>query len=247
MKYIFANWKMYLDFSETNMLAKQLVTEHLPSTNTVVVFPISIASSDVIATCRGSAIGVGAQNVAWVPKGAYTGAVSAHIYKELGCSYALVGHSERRHIFGETDEAARKKLEASFDAGIIPVVCIGETKEDREAGKREYRLKKQLMKLFDGLVIPEHATVIVAYEPVWAIGTGEACDSVEAAEIHQFIKRELRQYTKMTIPVLYGGSVDEKNVVSYLSLDPIDGVLIGSASTHIDSFTRIIHLAEKLP
>lgn len=238
---------MYLDFAETNVLARKLVTDHLSFSNTVAVFPIAIAASEVINAVKGTSFKVGAQNVAWVPKGAYTGAVSAHIYKELGCSYALIGHSERRHIFHETDEAVRKKVEAAFDAGIIPVICIGETKEDREAGKREYRLKKQLMKVFDGMDIPEHARIIIAYEPVWAIGTGDPCDSIEAAEIHQLIKRELRQYTTMAIPVLYGGSVDEENVISYLSLDPIDGVLIGKASTHYESFARIIHLAEELP
>lgn len=248
MKYIFANWKMYLDYDETNILANELSHLSIASSKnvTVGVFPSSLAIADVVRTLKDANIGIGAQNVAWVPKGAYTGAISALMYKDIGVEYALIGHSERRHIFGETNEAIAKKFTAALDVGLIPIVCIGETQEDRAAGKREYRLKKQLMKLFEGVTVAKDTPLIIAYEPVWAIGTGDACDPVEAAEIHQLIKHEAKNYLGSVVPVIYGGSVDEKNVVSYLSLDPVGGVLIGKASTHGDTFSKIVLAAESL-
>lgn len=238
---------MYLDYAETAIEAQQLVKENVASERVgIAVFPLSLAAVDVVKTLHSSNIGVGAQNVAWVPKGAYTGAVSALMYKDIGCDYALIGHSERRHIFHETDEAVRQKFEAALDAGLIPVLCVGETKEDREAGKQEYRVKKQLMKVFDGLALPASVQFLVAYEPVWAIGTGNPCDSVEAAHMHTVIKQELAKYTSVSVPVLYGGSVDEKNVVSYVSLDPIDGVLVGKASIKADSLVHLARLLEEI-
>lgn len=246
MKYFFANWKMYLDYTETAALAEQLLKEKISlARTTLAVFPVSIATASVVKAFEGVKIGVGAQNVAWVPKGAYTGAVSALMYKDIGCQYALVGHSERRYIFNETDEAVRKKFEAALDAGLIPVLCVGETMEDREAGKHEYRIKKQLMKVFEGQNFPDSTFFIVAYEPVWAIGSGNPCDSVEAARMHMIIKQELAKYTSVAAPVLYGGSVDEKNVVSYVSLDPIAGVLVGKSSIHADSLLRMVRLLEE--
>lgn len=246
MKYLFANWKMYLDYAETNRVANQLVKEKVGSDRvSLVVFPTPLATAEVLKILDGVSIGVGAQNVAWVPKGAYTGAVSALMYKDIGCEYALIGHSERRHIFHETDDAVRQKFEASLDVGIIPILCVGETKEDREAGKQEYRVKKQLMKVFEGLTLPSSASFFIAYEPVWAIGTGEPCDAAEAAHMHALIKQELGKYTDEVVPVLYGGSVDEKNVISYVSLDPIDGVLVGKSSTNAESLIRLVRLVEE--
>lgn len=236
---------MYLDLAQSQLLMQELVQHRVASTEhvRVAVFPTALALSEVIKASSGTSIGVGAQNIAWVPKGAYTGAISAHMYKEAGCAYALIGHSERRYIFGETDDAVRKKIEAAFDAGLVPVVCIGETKEDRETGKQQLRIREQVGKIFHHLDIPAGGSMLLAYEPVWAVGTQQPCDAAEAALMHTFIKKEIKEYIAQDIPVLYGGSVNEENVVSYVTLAPIDGVLVGHASIHGDSFARMVTLA----
>ena len=138
---------MYLDLNESIKLAEELTKEKFDAEKvTVAIFPSALALSGVVEEVKDSKIAVGAQDVYWISKGAYTGAVSALMYKTAGCKYALVGHSERRHVFGETDDDVRKKIEACLDAGLVPVVCIGETKEEKDGGKREYRLKKQILK-----------------------------------------------------------------------------------------------------
>ncbi len=244
MKYVFGNWKMYLDFDESNLLINGLLNESFDSDKvSLAVFPSTLALREVSLAANGSDIAVGAQNVSWTPKGAYTGAVSAHMFKDVGCEYALVGHSERRHVFGETDNDVRKKIEACFDTGLIPVVCIGETKEEKEEGKRDYRLKKQLMKAFEGLELGGNK-LMVAYEPVWAIGTGDPCNPADADSIHGWIKEEMKQYFDKDVPVLYGGSVKDENVVSYVSLDTVDGVLVGGASSGLDTFVSLIRKVE---
>ena len=249
MKYIFGNWKMYLGYEESLALAKEIAGMKVDQKKvTVGVFPNFVLLHDVVERLRGSNIAVGAQNVSWSPAGAYTGAVSAYLVKDIGCEYALVGHSERRHIFGEHDNDVRKKVEACLSVGLIPVVCIGETKEDLDADKRQYRLKKQLSSVFDGLVL-NGTPVLIAYEPVWAISSGTGnipCTPADADDVIGWVKQELKQYTANEIPVLYGGSVDDKNVVSYLSREAIDGVLVGSASTRADSFRGIIAAAQTL-
>ncbi len=242
MKYIFGNWKMYLDLNESKALAEELVKEKFDAEKiSVAIFPSALALSKVEEITRESKIAVGAQDVYWTPKGAYTGAVSALMYKTSGCKYALVGHSERRYLFCETDEDVRKKIEACLDAGLTPVVCIGETKEEKDAGKRQYRLKKQLMKAFEGLKI-NGGNVMVAYEPVWAIGTGDACNPADADDVHGWIKGELKQYFDKDITVLYGGSVNEKNFMDYINYETIGGILVGGASTKLESFQVMIKI-----
>jgi triosephosphate isomerase (TIM) len=245
MKYVFANWKMYLDFDESNILANALLQEKFNESKVnLAVFPSTLSVREVSMAMKDSNLSTGAQNVNCVPKGAYTGAVSAQMFANIGCGYALVGHSERRYIFGETNDDVRKKLEACLDAGIVPVVCIGETEEDRKEGKRQYRLKKQLMKAFDGLDLGDKE-MIVAYEPVWAIGTGNACDPDDADDVHGWIKLELKNYFDNDIPVLYGGSVKAENVVSYVSRDTVDGVLVGGAAAKLETFLPLIRAVEK--
>ena len=242
MKYIFANWKMYLDLNESIKLAEELTKEKFDAEKvTVAIFPSALALSKVEEITRELKIAVGAQDIYWISKGAYTGAVSALMYKTAGCKYALVGHSERRHVFGETDDDVRKKIEACLDAGLVPVVCIGETKEEKDGGKREYRLKKQILKAFDGLKI-NGGNVIVAYEPVWAIGTGDPCNPADADDVHGWIKGELKQYFDKEISVLYGGSVNETNAKDYVAYDTIDGLLVGGASTKLESLKTLIKI-----
>ena len=239
---------MYLDYNESITLAESLALERFGKENKIAVFPTSLVLKNIQGVLSDTGIVVGAQNVAWTPKGAYTGAVSAQMFKDVECTYALVGHSERRYVFGESDDDVRKKIEACLDAGLIPVVCIGETKEDKDEDKRDYRLKKQLMKAFEGLDL-NNKEVIIAYEPVWAIskaGVGEPCTPADADDVQGWIKNELKQYTDNVVPVLYGGSVNQDNVVSYLSQPMIDGVLVGNASAKLESFVSLIKEAESL-
>lgn len=246
MKYIYANWKMYLDFDESNIVVNQLIQKNFNTEKVeVVLFPPSIAIADSIKATVGGPILIGAQDVAWADKGAYTGAISARMYKDLGCSHAIVGHSERRYIFGETNEDVRKKIEACLDIGLVPVLCIGETADDKENNKTEYRLKKQLLKALDGLDINKQE-IIIAYEPVWAIGSGEPCDPIQVDETCMWIQNQIKQYTCNIIPILYGGSVNEKNVVTYLASKNIQGVLVGSVSTKFDLLFQMILSAEKI-
>lgn len=239
MKYLYANWKMYLNAAESIELAEGI--KKIPSVlgYQMIVFPSALAFTAVYGVLKDSDIKIGAQNVAWVPKGAYTGAVSALLFKEAGASHALVGHSERRHIFGERSEAVRKKAEACIDAELIPVICIGETQEDKEEDKRMYRLKKQLKTSCEGLPESEKG-YMVAYEPVWAVGTGNPCSPADAEDVIGWIKLELKNYTQKDVPVMYGGSVTPDNVCSYCSLESVDGVLVGSATAKLESFKAMM-------
>ena len=247
MKYIFGNWKMYLDFDESNILANALLLEKFDETKiNLGVFPTALAIREVSLALQKSQIKVGAQNVSWVPKGGYTGAVSAFMFKNIGCKYALVGHSERRHIFGETDEQIRKQIEACLENDLIPILCIGETIQERDKGQREVRLEKQLYEGLYNLELNNNKKILVAYEPVWAIGTGENCKPDEANEVHEWLRKEIKKYIKIDVPLLYGGSVKTENVVSYLSFETIDGVLVGGSSTKIDTFVPLIKAVEAM-
>jgi len=242
-KYIFGNWKMYLNTQQSIDLARTLA-EKIEARGDVslAVFPNTLAFYGVAAELQKSPIATGAQNVAWTPQGAYTGATSAFMFKDAGATYALVGHSESRHIFGETNEEVRKKLEACIDEGLVPVLCIGETQEDRDAGKTQYRLKKQLMKALEGLSL-NGSGLIIAYEPVWAIsksGVGEPCLPPDAEDVQGWIKGEIKNYLSQEIPVIYGGSVKADNVADYMHQKSVDGVLVGNASTKADSFISLI-------
>lgn len=245
MKYVFGNWKMYLDFDESNILANGMLIEKFNfSKVNLAVFPSALAAREVTMSLEEEKIETGPQDVTWFPKGGYTGAISAQMFRDIGCKYALVGHSERRHVFGETNDEVRKKMEACLEAGLVPVLCIGETEEDKKEDKKNYRLKKQLMKALDSLDLSDKE-IIVAYEPVWAIGTGNACNPDEADETHAWIKSELKNYSDKEIPVLYGGSVNSENVVLYVSRDTVDGVLVGGASTKLETFLPLIHAVEE--
>lgn len=240
VQYLFANWKMYLDFDESCILAAR-IREHVTlGDTTITVFPTDIALKEIDRILEGSDIHLGAQNAAWVPRGAYTGAVSPQILKDIGVEYILLGHSERRHIFGEDDTDIRKKIDACLEVGVTPVVCIGETKQEKEEGKREYRLKKQIMKICENLPLTRDNELIIAYEPVWAIGTGDACLPADADNVLTFIQTEIQSYTDKAVPLLYGGSVTPENVLSYVSLQTVQGVLVGSASTGYESFVGLV-------
>lgn len=233
MKYLFANWKMYLNIHDSLQLAQDIKSLHFPESR-VAIFPPSLVFAQLkYFLSSNSTIALGAQNVAWTPQGAYTGALSAELYKEAGAQYALVGHSERRYIFGETNSDVRKKVDACLAAKVIPVVCIGETREDKEKDTRTIRLKEQIKSVLEGLTLEDNG-LLIAYEPVWAIshgGLADPCFPADVEDVHQFIRQEIAMYTDKIVPVLYGGSVNQENIVSYISLPTVDGVLVGNAST----------------
>lgn len=238
MTYIFGNWKMYLNHKEAIALAQALKAVPVRNDATVVVFPSMLSFAKVTELLGDTDISIGAQYTQPVSAGAYTGAVNAEMVKEAGGTYVLVGHSERRHIFGDNEAAVHNQFVSALEAGLVPVLCIGETQEDIEAGKREYRLKKQLMTALKDVSLA--GTFIVAYEPVWAIGSGNPCLPDDADDVHGFIRSELKQYTDQTVPLLYGGSVQADSMLSYLEKDMIDGVLVGSASVKDTEFSRMI-------
>ncbi len=242
MKYVYGNWKMYLDHAQATELAGNLADVNIPTGVDVAVFPSMLSFASVSGQLADANISVGSQKVYWESAGAYTGAVNAEMVLASGGTHTLVGHSERRHVFGDTNEHVRKQLDAALSAGLVAVLCIGETAEDLERGERELRLQEQLRSALEGREIVD-GKLIVAYEPVWAIGTGNPCLPDDADDIHGLLRSEIAQYTDLTIPLLYGGSVKADSVVSYLEKDTIDGVLVGSASVDVDQFTRMISAA----
>jgi triosephosphate isomerase len=239
MKYIFGNWKMYLNHDESVEFAEKIKDIKPKADTEIAVFPSALALNSVKQVLEGNEMFLGAQNCAWTPKGAYTGGISALMFKEIGCKYVLVGHSERRHVFGESDVDVRKKIEAALDVGLVPVLCVGEKKEERENGQADAVVKKQLMSALEDLYVNKDS-LIVAYEPVWAIGTGNSCNPEDVVSMNNCIKDELKRYTNDEIAVLYGGSVNPDNVVSYTSIETVGGVLIGGSSVKEDKFLPLI-------
>jgi len=213
----------------------------------VAVCPPSVYLHDVGAAIRGSSIGLGAQNVNQAADGAFTGEISCGMLKDLGCSYVILGHSERRAIFGETDSMVNEKLKAVLKAGLTPIVCVGETLEQREAGKTQSVVQGQCIGSLAGLTGEEMAATVLAYEPVWAIGTGKTATPAQAEEVHADIRGLLTKQFGASVAdkvvIQYGGSVKADNAMDLLSQPNIDGALVGGASLKSDSFLAIIRAA----
>ena len=186
-------------------------------------------------TLHGSRIQIGAQNVHWETSGAYTGEISAPMLTEAGVRYAIVGHSERRQYFGETDETVNLRIKAAQKAGLTPILCVGETKQQRDAGEIESHIFSQLAK---GLVDVDQTSLVIAYEPIWAIGTGDTCASTEANRVIGLIRSKL---SNPNVPVQYGGSVKPDNIDEIMAQPEIDGALVGGASLDAISFARIVN------
>lgn len=244
-KLIAANWKMY----KTPAEAKAFVDSFLPlvaghTRDEIALFPSPILLPAVTAGCRGSNVAVGAQNIYFVEEGAYTGETSVLQLKAVGGTHTLIGHSERRQYFGETDEIVNKKLHTALKHGIVPVVCIGEVLEEREAGKTESVLRTQVTGAFAGITAEAAAPIAIAYEPVWAIGTGKTATPEMAVEAHKIIRGEVAKLlgsdAAEKMRILYGGSVKPDNATALLSQPEIDGALVGGASLKPDSFTAIV-------
>ena len=243
------NWKMHKGPAEAQTFVQELLgavrngdAEQLPE---IAVFPPFTALPAVAGVLKGTPISYGGQNCHWEAKGAFTGEVAPGFLAELGCRYVLVGHSERRTLFGETDESCRRKLLAAVAAGVEPVFCCGETLSERESGQTFAILDRQLQAALAGL--PAATPFTVAYEPVWAIGTGRTATPAQADETHHFIRgwltRSLSPDVSERTRLLYGGSVKADNFVDLLAQPDVDGALVGGASLEIASFRGIIAAA----
>ena len=242
---IAGNWKMHNNSAESVELVSQL-KEMISGVKEVevVVAPPYTALGSVATAIKGSTIFLSSQNIFWEEKGAFTGEVSPAMLKDIGCQYTIIGHSERRQYFGETNETVNKRLKAALNASLIPIVCVGETLEEREAGKTLAIIEQQVKEGLDGVSSGEMEKVVVAYEPVWAIGTGKTATPEQAQEVHQFIRKMLAQVFNKGVAedtrILYGGSVKPDNVDQLMSQKDIDGALEGGASLKADSFARIV-------
>jgi triosephosphate isomerase len=205
-------------------------------------FPPAVSLSALSESMRGRPdVTIGAQNVHWESKGAFTGEVSIPMVMEAGARLALVGHSERRHLFGETDDQVARKTRAAVKAGVTPLVCVGETLTEREGGRTEQVVVRQVGAVLEALEPAEWAKVALAYEPVWAIGTGKNATPDDAAQVHELIRMELgRHSVTVRVPILYGGSVNLGNVQSLLSNPQLDGVLVGGASLDSEGWAELV-------
>jgi triosephosphate isomerase len=240
-----ANWKM----NHGPSAARDFLTRFLQITapadeRRLWFFPpaVSLAEACTAASQRPD-VTIGAQNVHWEPKGAFTGELSIPLVMEAGASATLIGHSERRHLFGETDEQVARKLASALKAGLKPMVCVGETLAEREGGRTEQVVRRQVAALLERIGPGDWSGVVLAYEPVWAIGTGKNATPDDAAQVHELIRFELtRRGVPGRVPILYGGSVNQGNVLSLLSRREIDGVLVGGASLDPDRWGELVGL-----
>lgn len=247
-KTVVANWKMYLNLKNSKDFFEQFSISDFQFSKKLelIVCPSFVALTAVNSLIHNSIrspadkIHLGAQNCSWEESGAYTGEISPQDLKNLGCEYVILGHSERRCYFQETDEMINKKIKTALAAGLVPIFCVGETKEQRQRGETEKVVKYQLKKGLAGVEF-SNQNFLIAYEPVWAIGTGEACQPTEAVKVHRLIKREVQKvFLSKKVPILYGGSVDDKNVASYIINEEVGGVLVGGASTKEKIFINLI-------
>ena len=250
---IAGNWKM----NKTNTEAEALLKELLPlvedvKDRAVVVCPPATALTLAVKKVGPSAnIGVGAQNVHWEESGAYTGELAAAMLKDVGVTYVIVGHSERREYFGDTDETVNKRAKAAVSAGIIPIICVGESLETREANAYKEFVSTQVKKAFDGMGALSAAKCVVAYEPIWAIGTGKTATFEQAQEVCEMIRATLvglyDAEVADAIRILYGGSVKPDTIDGLMEKPDVDGALVGGASLKAQDFSRIVKFGQKKP
>jgi triosephosphate isomerase len=242
---IAGNWKMYKTPEEAAETARELVERVTGVTDVdIMIAPTYTALEPVFKAIKNSPVALGAQNLFWENEGAYTGEISAPMLKSVGCQYAIIGHSERRQYFGETDETVNKKIQAAIQVGLKPVFCVGETEKERDSGQTLSVLDKQVKKGLEKLVSDQLDDLTIAYEPVWAIGTGKTATDEQAQEVHQFIRSLLEKNFGETlsdsIRILYGGSVKPDNIAGLMSMPDIDGALVGGASLDAESFSKIV-------
>jgi len=241
------NWKMYKRGGEAAALAKELVALVAGAQAEVVVCPTFTSLAPVAQAIAGSNVQLGAQNVHWEKEGAFTGEISAAMLQELGVKYVVIGHSERRQFFGETNEGVNKRTKAALAAGLRPIVCVGESLAQREAGQTSQVVTDHVMAGLAGLSKDDMLSTVVAYEPVWAIGTGKTASPAQAQEVHALIRSRLEQLfgkeTAGTVRIQYGGSVKPDNAKELLGQPDIDGALVGGASLKANDFAAIVKAA----
>jgi triosephosphate isomerase (TIM) len=243
--FIAANWKMFKTVHEAIVFIKEFrsVVKDIDDVEIVVAPPFTALQSAAEAA-RNSPIGIAAQDVYWERDGAFTGEISATMVKEAGGDYAIIGHSERRRLFGETDEIVNRKLVATLGAQLTPIICVGETLEEREANQTLEILDRQIKHGLDGVSGDQVASLVLAYEPVWAIGTGRNATAQQAGEAHAHIRGRLRQWfggpAADQCHVIYGGSVKPDNIHELVLQPDVDGALVGGASLDVRAFSEIV-------
>ena len=243
--FVAANWKMHKTVSEAISYVTDLNRHELPATGVeIVLAPPFTAVHATSAAVAGTTTGIAAQDLYWEPQGSFTGEISAHMLKEAGATHVIIGHSERRHIFGETDEDVQRKVQTAIKNGLTPIVCVGETLDERESKQTLTVLNRQLEGGLQGLNGRQVGTLVVAYEPVWAIGTGRVATPAQAQEAHAHIRSRLGKLfgeeVQQQCRVIYGGSVKPSNVAELTSQPDVDGALVGRAGLEPDSFSEIV-------
>jgi triosephosphate isomerase len=243
---IAGNWKMHKTLDEAVAAARRIVEITGDVTEVeVLIAPPFTALSAVAAVIRNSSVQLGGQNLFWEQKGAYTGEIAADMLRSCGCQYVIIGHSERRQFFGETDETVNRRISAALKGGLVPILCIGETETQREAGQTFSVLDKQVRKGLEGFFAHDLASLVIAYEPVWAIGTGKTASSDQAQEVHRYLRdlmaKAYGNALANSIRILYGGSVKPSNVRELMSMPDLDGALVGGASLDPQSFGQLVH------
>lgn len=247
-KFIAGNWKMNLGPAAADRLALDLKTALAGQARVdVAVAPVAVAIPAVASRLKHTGLHVAAQNLHAEPTGAFTGEISAEMLREAGCTYVIVGHSERRTLFGEDDATVAKKVRAALRGGLLPILCVGETLDQRRAGQVEAVLERQLSAGYAGLAADQAATITLAYEPVWAIGTGQNATPEQAQQAHAYIRSWLRanfpSFVAEQSRIQYGGSVKGSNAAELLGQPDVDGALVGGASLKADEFLRIVQAA----
>jgi len=247
---IAGNWKMHKTISDSVTLAKEIYKGLSNDWEAdVVICPPFTALAAVADAIKGTSIGLGAQNVHWEEKGAYTGEIAPVMLLDAGCRYAIVGHSERRQYFGETDQTVNQRTKAALKAGLIPIICVGETLQQREAGQTDQVVEAQVQGAYAGIDPQAALHTVIAYEPVWAIGTGKASNGPDADRVSGLIRNEISTLmgaeVARQIRILYGGSVKPDNMAEFASQKNIDGALVGGASLEAQSFLGIVANAAK--
>jgi triosephosphate isomerase (TIM) len=248
--FIAANWKMFKTVHEAVVFVKEFrsLVKDIASVE-IVLAPPATALHAVVEAARSSNVGVAGQNLHWEKEGAFTGEISAGMLREAGAEYVIIGHSERRRLFGETDQTVNRKLVAALNAGLTPIVCIGETLEEREASQTLTVLDRQIKDGLDGLNADQVQSLVIAYEPVWAIGTGRNATPDQAGEAHAHIRSRLRSWfggpAADGCHVIYGGSVKPDNIHDLVVLPDVDGALVGGASLDVRGFAEIVSRSQR--
>ena len=235
-----ANWKMNLTLLESHALLEEILNQSKSTDTKVIFFPSFISLPSICDKLRDAQYAVGGQNISDKESGAYTGEISASMLQSLNAHYVIIGHSERRQFYHENDSQINDKILHALNAKLKPIVCIGETLQERQDDETALVLKRQLTTAFENIDQNEHHNIIVAYEPVWAIGTGQTAEENQILEAHKLIKKTLKSIFDNNIPTLYGGSVTADNALSLINIDHVDGFLIGGASLNSESFCQII-------